>query len=68
MFHATRCKAAAHACLQAAGERTHLLYFAAVFIEAHGAYAIAAGGCLAIGVAAEVFAERPEEVLKEIIE
>jgi len=56
-----KCKGAAADCLRAAGERTHLLYFLAVFVEAHGAYALAAGGCLVLGVASELVPTRPGE-------
>lgn len=44
-------------CLQKTSPRVHLAYFAAVWTEAHGFYAMAAGSCLIVGLLGELVKE-----------
>lgn len=57
----SRCLRCSRSTAIAAGERAHLVYFAAVLVEGHGFYALAAGGCLFLGVAAEAMNHAAEE-------
>jgi hypothetical protein len=43
--------------IRTTGERAHLVYFGLVFLSSNGSYAWAAGGCLTLGVLAQMLGE-----------